>query len=449
VTDSSRGKAEGTSEGEEAKGEEAKGDEAEGEEAKGEEANGSWYLRLTTSLYIATFAVRVSFAMVFIAFPIYLGAEVGYLEYALMLSTWPLVETIMVLVVGADIDRRGRRNALIVSTGLAAVALSLFMLTDLPAWVAVVNGLMGVAAAGILVSSLALMADYAPPEKRGREMGVFQFVQIFGWLFGFAVGGVLVEVFEGRIEMLFMVAATLCAVAAVYAYINLREPQAKRHLTDRLTWSHLFSVLTQRSVVLLVLPWFIIYLLIGSMFTFAFKASFEELELSGFELAGLLVLGGAIILVTLVVFGHLSDRFGRIPIMSVGAIGMLCLMVTVGLMITTAPENGEDGELAEHFSSFVVPLAASAFLAGAFAPSALAALVDVSAQRRKGMTMGVYSFAISLSMAVGPIISGALIDTWGSWGYTAFLAGCGALVLLFVALRWADTRAEARDAEEQ
>ncbi|UCC93896.1 MAG: MFS transporter, partial [Thermoplasmata archaeon] len=229
------------------------------------ERDPSWYLRLTSALYISTFAVRVSFAMVFIAFPVYLGEDVGYFEYALVLSTWPIVETVMVLVVGADIDRRGRRLALVLSTGLAAVALSLFMLTPLPAWVAMVNGLMGVAAAGILVSSLALMADYAPEGKRGREMGVFQFVQIFGWLFGFSLGGVLVEVFDDSLGTVFMVASTLCAVAAVYAFINVREPRVTRYVTDHLTWSHLTKVLVQRSVVLLVMPWFIVYLLIGSM----------------------------------------------------------------------------------------------------------------------------------------------------------------------------------------
>jgi MFS family permease len=292
------------------------------------------------------------------------------------------------------------------------------------------------------------MADYAPAGKRGREMGVFQFVQIFGWLFGFAVGGVLVEVFSGDVGMVFMVASTLCAVAAVFAFINVREPLIRRYVIEELTWSHLVRVLTQRSVVILVMPWFIVYLLIGSMFTFVFKASFEELELTGYELTALLVLGGGVILVTLVVFGHLSDRFGRTPVMAVGAVGMVCLMMTVGLLVTTAPEEGADGELGEHFFSFIVPLAASAFLAGAFAPSALAALVDVSSQRRKGMTMGVYSFAISLAMAVGPIVSGALIDTWGGWGYMVFLTGCGALVLLFVGLRWQDTRSRPTDAEK-
>ena len=151
-------------------------------------ARGGWYLRLTTSLYIATFSVRVSFAIVFIAFPLYLGEDLGYLEYALILSTWPIVEMVMVMVVGAAIDRRGRGSVLVYGTLLASLALMGFTFSPSPPWVALVNGVMGLAAAGILVASLALMADYAPRTRRGGEMGVFEFVQIFGWLAGFAIG---------------------------------------------------------------------------------------------------------------------------------------------------------------------------------------------------------------------------------------------------------------------
>ena len=65
------------------------------------------------------------------------------------------------------------------------------------------------------------------------------------------------------------------------------------------------------------------------------QISFEELDMTGFQLTGLLLLGGGIILVTFVVFGYLSDRFGRIPVMAVGAVGMVCLMFTVGLLVRT------------------------------------------------------------------------------------------------------------------
>ena len=410
-------------------------------ETEGEEAEGTWYLRLVTSLYIATFAVRVSFAITFIAFPLYLGDDLGYLEYALVLSTWPLVEMFTVLTVGAGIDRKGRKNTLVLSTLLAGLVLIGFTISNNPWWVATVNGMMGLAAAGILVASLALMADYAPQKKRGREMGVFEFVHIFGWLAGFAIGGVLVEVFEDDLAWVFVFASVLCLFAGLYARINVQEPLVNRYTTDRLTWSHLWSVLRQRSVVLLILPWSLIYLLVSAAFTFVFKASFEELSLTGYQLAGLLLGGGVVILATFLLFGRLSDRIGRVPVMAMGAIGMACLMVVVGVMVVTAPEDGADGAGSDHIYQFIVPLAISAFFAGAFAPSALAALVDESFQRRRGMTMGVYSFAISLAMAIGPIMAGALIDARGGYGFLAYLAACGALILLLVLLRWRDARA--------
>ncbi len=416
--------------------------------AVGDGTQGAWYLRLVTSLYIATFAVRVSFAIVFITFPLFLGGELGYLEYALVLSTWPLVEMFAVLAVGARIDQKGRKNTLVLSTLLAGVVLVGFTVSNNPWWVATVNGLMGVAAAGILVASLALMADYAPQSKRGREMGVFEFVHIFGWLAGFAIGGVMVEVFADDLEWVFVLASVLCLFAGFYARFNVREPRVKRYTTDHLTWSHLWSVLRQRSVVQLVMPWFLIYLLISAAFTFVFKASFEELALTGYQLAALLVGGGAVILATFLLFGRLSDRIGRAPVMIIGAIGMACLMVVVGVMVVTAPENGADGAGSEHIDQFIAPLAISAFFAGAFAPSALAALVDVSSQRRRGMTMGVYGFAISLAMAVGPIMAGALIDSMGGYGLLAYLAVCGALILVLVLLRWRDARGEAARSAE-
>lgn len=274
-------------------------------------------------------------------------------------------------------------------------------------------------------------------------MGVFEFVQIFGWLAGFAIGGVLVEVFSNALPMAFVCASLLCLFAGVYAWLNVREPHVARFTTDRLTWSHLLTVLSQRSVVLLVLPWFLIYLLISAAFTFVFKASFEELALTGYQLAALLGGGGAVILVTFVLFGRLSDRLGRIPVMAIGAIGMACLMVTVGVMVATAPEDGAGGAGSDHLNAYIAPLAVSGFLAGAFAPSTLAALIDVSRQRKMGMTMGVYSFAISLAMAVGPIVAGALIDAMGGLGFLAYLSTCGGLILLLTAIRWRDARAEA------
>jgi MFS family permease len=401
-----------------------------------------WYLRLTTSLYFSTFTIRTSFAIIFIAFPKYLEGVEGYLSYALILATWPVMELATVLVFGAYIDRKGRKEALVFGAGLSAVGLFLFGVSSDPLLVSLVNGLMGVSAAAILVSSLTLVADYSPHERRGREMGVFQFVQIFGWLFGFAVGGLLVEMLEDSLWTVFAIAGTMSAAGAVYAGLNIREPRRRDYMTEILDWSHLVSVLRQRAVLPLVLPWFVVFLLVSTIFTFIFKASFEELDLSGYQLAALLAGGGAGLLFTFVVYGRLSDRVGRMPIMLVGTIGMVGLMMTIGLMFLSWPGGDITKPADEHVNGFIAPIAAFALMAGAFAPSALAYLVDVAATRKRGMTMGVYSFVISLAMAVGPVVSGAVIDRWGGEGILVFLFTCGGAMLLLVLFRWRDERSE-------
>jgi MFS family permease len=398
-----------------------------------------WYIRLLSSLYIATFLVRTSFAIIFIVFPIYLAGVEGYLAYALVLSLSPLFELVTVLGFGAWIDRYGRKAVLVGGAALSAGSLFLFAATDSPVLVALINGVHGISAAAILVSSLALIADYAPPKSRGREMGIFEFVQIFGWLAGFALGGVLAEVFEGELFWAFVIAGAMGAFGAVYALLNVKEVRRQEHLSEELGWGHLVSVLRQRAVVLLVLPWVLVYILISTIFTFFSKAGFEEWHLSGYQVTALLGGGGLMILATFVFFGRLSDRVGRMPVMVVGTIGMVGLMATLGVMFMTSPDGSDDPW--DHSRRFVAPLAVFGLMAGAFGPSALASLADVSQSRKRGITMGLYAFVISAAMTAGPLASGAIIDIWEGAGVMVFLTACAALMAALVFVHW---RLEAR-----
>ncbi len=399
-------------------------------------------MKLLSSLYLSTFLVRMSFAISFIVFPLYLedsGVD-SYLLYAVVLSLSPLLELSTVLGFGAYIDKAGRKTVLVGGAALSAVSLALLAASDDAGWVALVNGLHGVSAAAILVSSLALITDYAAHSNRGREMGAFEFVQVFGWLAGFGVGGVLAEVFRSDLRYAFVVSAALGAVGCAYAWANVTEPKRHEHLAEQLGWSHLVSVLRQRAVVLLVMPWLLVYIMISSIFTFASKAGFEEAHLTGYELALLLGGGGMFLLVTFVLFGRLSDRYGRMPIMLVGAVGMVGAMATVGVFFLVT--GGDTGD--PLLPWFLAPGGVFAFMAGAFGPAALASLADVSQRTRHGMTMGLYAFVISIAMTVGPIVSGAVIDAWEGPGMLALMGAIAVAMMAFVLARWRDTRLEGR-----
>jgi MFS family permease len=114
----------------------------------------------------------------------------------------------------------------------------------------------------------------------------------------------------------------------------------------------------------------------------------------------------------------------------------------VGVYTMVAPDGG--WPLSDHrMWPFLGVGGTFAFMAGAFGPSALASLADVSHKKKRGMTMGLYSFVISAAMTVGPILSGAVIDRWGGSGVLAFMTSIAMLMLALVLVQWYDRRRSA------
>jgi MFS family permease len=67
-----------------------------------------------------------------------------------------------------------------------------------PLFFVVLRGVEGVAAASLLPSARALIADAMPDDQRGRAYGFFGACFNFGFLFGPAVGGLLIRHAERR-----------------------------------------------------------------------------------------------------------------------------------------------------------------------------------------------------------------------------------------------------------
>jgi MFS family permease len=207
----------------------------------------------------------------------------------------------------------------------------------------VVNALHGVSSGAILVSSLALLADYVPVKHRGREIGMFDGVNLAGWGAGFLVGGLLKDYFASNLYMVFVVGGALALFGFIYAYLNLSEPKKKTFLVEELRPDHIFSVLKQRSIILLVLPWLVIYMLIGNIFAFLPKAGSQEFELAGWVIGGAMFAGCVAIMLFQRGYGALSDKIGRVRVMSIGIAGMLLLFLLAGMAYSIVPNiEGDD-----------------------------------------------------------------------------------------------------------
>jgi MFS family permease len=387
-------------------------------------------------VFSSTFFVRFAFGITLAVFAEYLTGHPGLTgsdvaAVGIVSGAAPVGEFSTVLFSGVIADRRCRFPVLLRGISAAAALFALVAATRSALALAGINFLFGIASGAILAASLAVIADRAVVDERGHEMGRFDAVNLSGWIGGFAFGLVLLAVVPDRLLGLsFVLGAGLLAAGFLFAAFLSRglahvAPAAAQPIRAILRMAFRLRVL------LVTLPWLVIYMLIGFALVFvgtAAKSSSVPLPYLAAAIAG----GGVLLVVTQPRFGRLADRFGRRPMMTVGAAGFVGVMICASLLVAYGTR---------------LPLLAatgvSILVALVYGPAALAALADLSVRISRATTMAIYSLTISLGMWLGLIVGTQLYDRLGNTGLYVFF---GTVAVGLVALTAARYAVDARDA---
>jgi MFS family permease len=399
-----------------------------------------FYLRLLSSLYISTFFIRASFGIMLATLPIYLNITTTFIGYGIVAAASPLFEMGTVLFIGAVVDRYGRKIVLL--SGLLTAALFLFLLSFTKNLYEIfcINAFHGMAAGAILVASLALLTDYAPENRRGREMGAFDAFNMLGWVVGYAIGALFLEFLKGSLWQTFIVAGAMALFGCVYCLLNITEPKKYDVLSKKIRFDTIIGVLKQRAILLLTLPWFIVFMIIGAVLTFlTVSTSQGVLMISPVFLSAGIGGAGIVLILTQVFYGRLSDRYGRLPIMIIGTIGFVGLMTVIGIGYGLAP-SGSAEDVKNSIIRFWPLLGVFGFMALAFGPSALSSLADEAQEKARGVTMAVYSIVISAGMFVGVPAVAVIFDRYGGPGVLFFMIGCAGAMLALVIARYFEVK---------
>ena len=297
------------------------------------------YVRMLSAVYASMFLIRVAFGITLVTFASYLSS--GDFVYSLVVSASPLLELLTVAFAGIFIDRYGRKGVLLTGLGLGAISLYGLALTRNPILLGFVNAIHGIAAALILVTTLAIIASFAPPDRRGREMGFFNLANIFGWIAGFAVGGLLLDAFAQRLEYTFVIAGALATAGLLFANrmipANVEDRAEGGPIHEhRPSVAALAKALGEPRLMLLIVPWLIVFMLVGPFITF-FPRVGGDLQISGARTALGVLAVGALLVGSQLFWGRLADKLGRERIMLVGAIGFALLM---GIIVLAFFETG-------------------------------------------------------------------------------------------------------------
>ena len=340
--------------------------------------------------------VSLPFGILSFVLPIY-GKEIGAdaVQIGVFFSVFSLMTVLLRPLIGAGLDRFGRRRFYL--AGLAGYALTMVVFAfSAQIWIVVLaRMLQGMASALLWLSSQAITADVAGREERGRAFGAVEQSSWQGAMVGTTIGfGLLMSLgFARGWRMLFLGCGAASLVALLLAARRLPETYAASPQRGRkmIAWTRPWVLLLLVTVVTgasasMIWPVVMIYL--------QEHLSAEVALLALAYLPAALV--GALLPTRL---GRLADRFGRKPLM------------VLGMAVAAA-------------SSFLIPnLTSLLALAVLWAlqvlcyaagdPAERALVADLTGEHQRGRAYGLYALAAGLGATIGPLFGGWLYESVG------------------------------------
>jgi MFS transporter, DHA2 family, multidrug resistance protein len=141
-----------------------------------------------------------------------------------------------------------------------------------------------------------------------------------------------------------------------------------------------------------------------------------DLGASGTEVLWILDSYGFVIAALLVPMGALGDRIGRRRLLLAGAAGFAAVSVLAAFAPTAEVLIGARAVLG---------------VAGATLMPSTLALISTMFRENRAAAIGIWAAAMSGGIALGPVVGGALLETW--WWGSAFLVAVPVMVLVLLA----------------
>jgi MFS family permease len=372
---------------------------------------------LPRALRQAIFLVSLPLGMLGFILPVY-GREIGAnaVQIGLFFSVFSLMMVLLRPLVGAGLDRYGRRPFALAGLAGYAVSMFTFALWGQVWGVVLARAVQGIAAACLWIAVDTIVSDVAGAEKRGGSFGVMDQVSNQGSITGTLVG---ILILTGGLDVgdpwlvLFAGYGVAGLAGLLVAWRGLPETYTATPKTERrpVSWSR---------------PWILLLLiaavtsasgaLVGPIVLFFLQ---DRLGATAAEV-GYAYLPAALVGGFLTApLGTLADRFGRKPLMLLGmAVAAASSFILPGLNTLLALAILR-----------VVQVACGA----ASGPAHRALVADLTGGDQRGRAYGLYALAGGLGATVGPLAGGWLYEQVSP---AACFYANGAVLALSVVVLW-------------
>lgn len=358
--------------------------------------------RTLSSLWRAIFLVSFPFGIVGFLLPVY-GRELGAtaLEVGVFFSAFAIVPILVRPLLGRALDRWGRRPFLLIGVAGYLAAAVVFALSTTVAMLTLARFVQGLGSAFLWLTAYAMVADLATAGERGLSFGLIDEATNRGGIIGTTIGFTLVFTLQQGVQVewsqvwlsLFAVYTVTTAAALAVAWRGAGETRPPDRTKPASTRSISRSLIILMGIVLvtgassaMVWPLLVIFL------QDSLHAPVNELALAYLPAA----------LVSSVLpsrMGVVSDRLGRKKPMILG-------------LLVGAAASALIPQLRSVIGLAVLWAIESAGYA-ASVPAERAFVADIAGEDVRGTSYGLYTFALFLGMAIGPLLGGWLYDEVG------------------------------------
>lgn len=348
-------------------------------------------------LFISVFSCMLGVGTIVPILPIYaetLGASGLWL--GAIFAGFSLSRIVSMPLIGKFSDRMGRKR--FIALGLLIYTLSSlgFIYANNVQALTLVRIIQGFSSAMILPIAMAYIGDISPPGKEATYMGIITVALFLGFGGGPILGGVTKDLFT--IEADFMVMGGLCFIAFFLVLIYLPRSSSIHKNAPPLDIPFT-TMLQSRSVMGICFYRFASAFCRGSIMAFLPLYAHNALKLNGSQIG--LVTASSILLTAVLQlpFGKLADRLNRKMLVLWGSILYFSIIPLIPYTL--------------NFSQILLLNIILGFFGALSLPAASAMILREGKQFGMGSTMAIFNVAMSAGLAVGPLVSGIILDLLG------------------------------------
>jgi MFS family permease len=368
--------------------------------------------RVFPILSISVFSSMLGAGIISPLLPIYaesLGATGIWI--GVIFAGFSISRAIFMPIIGRASDRRGRRK-IFLCIGLFAYALiSLgYVWANSVSDLTLIRLFHGSAAGMIIPIAQAYVGDLSPEGEEGTWMGYFNAAFFTGFGFGPLMGGVLTDHFG--MNTAFYTMGALNLLAFTLALSPLPEVHQKGGVRGNPQTS--FSQMMESGMIRGLVSFRLINALgrgAFSCFLPIFAGSY--LGLTPTQIGAVLAINILLMALLQPFCGRLADRFSKRKLVIIGSLIDLITLSLVPLM--------------QDFPQLVALCIFGSISRALALPAASGLTVEEGRKYGMGSAMGIFTMAMSLGMAGGPIISGQVYDSWGI-SSVFFIGACFSLL---------------------